>query len=254
MSSQEAAPVKATQTSFTILEQMAGRDGVGVRELANELSMAKSTVHDHLRTLEELEYVVSDDNTYRIGLGLLDLGGNARQNMTVYQVAKPEIEDLAAETGEHANLMVEEHGRGVFLYKAEGEKALRLDTHIGMRIPLHTAALGKAIMAHQPREHVESILEKHGLKRITENTITDRQELYDELETIRQQGFAIDNGERVEGTRCLAAPILDSSGEAIAAVSVSGPKSRLHDDHLKTTIRNAVERTTNIIRVNINYI
>jgi hypothetical protein len=97
--------------------------------------------------------------------------------MKIYQVAKPEVDELASGTGEHANLMIEEHGRGVFLYKAQGDDAVQLDTHAGMRVPLHTTALGKAILAHSPSETVDAIVERHGLQQVTDQTITTREAL-----------------------------------------------------------------------------
>ncbi|MFB6308331.1 MAG: IclR family transcriptional regulator [Haloarculaceae archaeon] len=249
----ETVPVRAAKTSFQIIEALRRLDGAGVSELSDVLDMPVSTIHDHLQTLEAEEYLINEDGTYRVGARFLELGEQARSRMKVYEVAQPEIDELAANTGEHANLMIEEHGLGVFLYRARGENAVHLDTHAGMRVPLQTTSLGKAIMAYRPREEVEAILDEHGLPAITDRTITDRTELFEELEAVRERGFALDDEERIEGMRCVAAPITDSDDRAIAAVSVSGPKSRMVDDRYRKEIPEMVIRSANVIEVNLTY-
>lgn len=246
-------PVKAARTSVAVVEALREMNGAGVSELADYLGMPKSTVHDHLRTLEGAEYLVCEGGEYRIGIRFLELGGHARRQMKVYKIAKPEIQNLAQATGEHANLMIEEHGHGIFLYKATGEDAVRLDTFAGMRVHLQTTALGKSILAHMPREAVEGILDRHGMPKVTSKTVTDREALFEELAEIRERGYAIDDEERVEGMRCVAAPITNGEGEPIAAVSVSGTKSRLQGQLFEEEIPDLVLRTVNVIDVNLTY-
>ncbi|MCU4925709.1 IclR family transcriptional regulator C-terminal domain-containing protein [Halobacteria archaeon AArc-dxtr1] len=98
---------------------------------------------------------------------------------------------------------------------------------------------------------VEAILEHHGTPEVTESTVTSREQLYDELETIWQRGYAKDNGERVEGMRCIGAPILDSSGDILGALSVSGPMSRLEGESFEREIPKAVLSAANVIEVNM---
>lgn len=252
MPKQPDVPVAATRTSLRIVEALRAGGEAGPSALASRLDMATSTVHDHLRTLEQCQYVVRDDDTYRIGTRFLDVGGCARQRMPIFAVAKPEVRRLARETGQHANLMVEDFGVGVFLYKATAEGAVHLDTYEGMRVPLHSTALGKAILAHLAEARVESILDEHGLPAVTENTVTDRETLHDELDGVRERGYAVDDEERVEGMRCIAAPIL-AEGETRGAISVSGPTSEMRGDRFNAEIPDRVLSTANIVEVNITY-
>lgn len=247
------APVEAAKTTFTIIDALRELNGAGVSELANHLDKPTSTIHDHLRTLEDEQYLVNDDGTYRVGARFLELGEKVRDRKKVYNVARPEVDELAEQTGEHANIMIEEHGLGIFLYKARGADAVDLDTHAGMRVPLQSTALGKTILANRPREEVESVLDQHGLPQFTENTIADRDELFEILEEVRERGYAYDDEERVEGMRCVAAPITDGDDRAIAAVSVSGPKSRMLEDTFREEVPDMVLRTTNVIEVNLTY-
>ena len=253
MSNAPKYPVQAAATTFRIIETLHRLDGAGVSELADELSMPKSTVHDHLQTLTETEYLVNRNGTYHIGARFLELGGFARSQMKLYQVASPEIKKLAEETGEHANLMIEEHGKGIFLNKAKGPDAVNLDTHIGKRVPLHTTAMGKAILSRLPESDVDEIIDRHGLPAVTEKTITDADELKDQLAEIRDRGYAIDDEERVLGMRCIAAPICDEEGDPLGAISVSGPTNRFDGDSFRDEIPQSVLSTANVIEVNMTY-
>lgn len=245
-------PVKATRVSFDVVEALQELNSAGVTELADHLGLPPSTVHDHLRTLEELELVVKENGSYHTGMRFLEFGGYARQRRKVFEVAKPELQRLSEQTGEHANLMIEEHGRGVFLYKTEGENAVKLDTYHGYRVHLQTTALGKAMMAHMPREEVVDILDRHGMPAITDRTITDRERLFEEFEEIRERGYAKDVEERVEGMRCVAAPIL-ADDEVLGAISVSGPKNRVEGERFEEEIPSEVLSTSNVIEVNMTY-
>lgn len=246
-------PVKAAKTTFDIIEALRALDGAGVSELSATLDMPKSTVHDHLRTLEAAEYLIHEDDTYRIGARFLELGGYARHRMKVYRTAKPEVQSLSDETGEHANLMIEEHGMGIFLYKSEGGEAVHLDTYAGMRAHLQTTALGKAILAHYPRDRVESIIDRHGLPQRTPNTVTDPTELFEELADIRERGYATDDEERVEGVRCVAAPIRGAD-RVFGSVSISAPKSRMEGERFDDELPKLVLRRANVIEVNMKYL
>lgn len=252
MSKPTPVPVKAIGVSFTVVSALQQLGEAGVGELATYLETPKSTIHDHLRTLEELELVVNNDGRYRIGTKFLEFGGYARQRMKIYEVARPEIVKLAERTGEHANLMIEEHGEGVFLFKSEGTDAVQLDTYNGYRVPLQTTAMGKAILAHLPEERVRSVLDRHGMPQITDSTITSETALFEELERIREQGYARDREERVRGMRCVGAPVLND-GTVVGAISVSGPKSRMQGQRFDTEIPNHVLRTANVIEVNMAY-
>lgn len=249
----KTTPVKAAKISLEIAELLRELDGAGVSEVAQQLDKPTSTVHDHLRTLEEEEYLVKEKDKYHVSTRFLQLGDQARSRKKVFTIARPEIDELAEKTGEHANLMIEEHGLGVFLYKARGPDAVQLDTHAGMRIPLQTTALGKTIMAFRPQEEVEAILDCHDLPAVTEHTITDREELFGVLDQVRERGYAYDDEERVKGMRCVAAPITDNNDRAIAAVSVSAPKSRMQKERFLEEIPEQILRSANVIEVNLTY-
>lgn len=247
------SPVKSIRTASRVIEALERLDGAGVTELANELDIAKSTAYDHLTTLEAEEFVVNEDGQYRIGLRFLDYGGRARKRNKLYTIAKPQIEELAATTGELANLVVAEHGWGVYLAVERGENAVAIDTYVGKHEHLHSTAVGKAILAHYPTERVERIVDRRGLPGHTPKTVTTRRELFDRLEVIRDRGVAFDHEENLPGLRCVAAPITTDDGAVLGGISVSGPTSRLEADRLEHELSDQITRISNIIEINVTY-
>lgn len=245
--------VKTAQTTFEILDALKRRNGATVADLTEEIELSNSSIHNYLRTLEAEGYVIKEDTEYRVGLRLLDLGGFARRQHRIYHVAKQEVTGLAEDTGELANLLVEEKGKGMYLHRASGEKAVKTDSYIGQRIHLHNTALGKAILAHYPESKVEGILDRHGLPRTTPDTLTTREAFFDELETVREAGVAFDDEERVKGLRCVAIPIVNNYDEVEGAISVSGPTSRLQTELFTEELPAKLESVANVIELNITY-
>lgn len=253
MSLEKGGGIKAVTTAFEIIECIKELNGAGVTELSKTLNKPKSTVHDYLRSLEEIGYVLNVDGEYTLSTRFLEYGGYVRQNMDLYRIASPEIQRLAVNTGEHANLMVEENGYGVFLYKATGEKAVQLDTYVGMRVPLQTTSMGKAILAQMPRDRVFEILEQVGMPSVTSRTLSSPDKLLDELSEIRERGYALDDQERVEGMRCVGASLTKTDGTILGAISVSGPSTRFEGETLEAEIPQRVLSTANVIEVNYEY-
>ncbi|SFS90974.1 IclR family transcriptional regulator [Halostagnicola kamekurae] len=245
--------IQAIERTFTIVEALNELDGAGVSELARHVDLPKSTVHNHLNTLEAAEYIVRRGDEYRTGLKFLQTGEIARNQHKLYQVARSEVDKLAEKTGDISGLMTEEHGRGVFIYRGRGSEAARIDTHIGDRIPLHCTALGKVIMAFLPDERVEEIIDRHGLAAITHNTITDRDRLLEELEVARERKIAFDDEERLNGLRSVAAPILDGSNTVIGAISVAGPTHRMQGERFREELPDQALGVANIIELNIQH-
>lgn len=244
--------VKTVRTAFQILRVLKSLDGATMTEVAEALDLPKSSTYNHLQTLEYEGYVVKNGQTYEIGLHLLDLGAFARQKQTLYDVAQPELETVAKETGEQVNLLVEENGRGIFLLRERGENAVNLDSYAGQSVHLHTTALGKTILAHLPSERCDEIVDRYGLPEKTENTITDRGTLEEELEEIRSDGVAYDMEERVRGLHCVAIPLF-SDDSISGAISVSGPNSRMSEQRIQDDILPALRHAANIIELNQTY-
>jgi DNA-binding IclR family transcriptional regulator len=246
-------PIKSTQTTFRILEAVKMLDGAGITELSNHLDIAKSTVHNYLSTLVEEEFVVKDGSTYHIGIRFLEYGSYARHRKPVYKTARPQIDALAEETGELANLLTEEHGRGIYIYRATGSEAVKVDAYTGQRVYLHNTALGKAILSEYSEEQVHQIIDRHGLPKATERTVTTKDELFSELERIRERGYAVDDEERLSGLKCLAVPITSSQNGVEGSISVSGPISRMQNERFEEEILEHLQNAANIVELNLTH-
>lgn len=246
-------PVETSRKTIRILEALRESGSVSVTELAATLDMNKSTVHNHLSTLEEEEFVVRNGADYELGLRLLGLGGFVRSRHPLYQVAKSEVERLADQTGELANLMVEEYGQGVYLASRRGDQAVDLDIYPGLRRPLHAIGLGKAILAHLPTERVDEIVEREGLTAETPRTVTDREELEEQLALVRERGFAVDSEELIRGLRCVGAPILGSDDTVLGAISVSQPVNRMNNEQFMDELPDVVQSAANVIELHTNH-
>ncbi|MFC6763986.1 IclR family transcriptional regulator [Natrinema soli] len=246
-------PVRTVDRAMEIVEIIQELDGAGVSEIAEQVDIGKSAVHNHLNTLVNREYLVKEGDEYQIGLSFLGLGAYARDRTQIYETARSEIDKLANETGELANLLVEKNGTGIYLYQAQGQNAVELDTHEGKQVSLHCTALGKSILAYRPRDEVTEILDKHGMPKMTEQTITDRDQLFNELDQIRQQKYAVDNEERLAGLCCVSAPITTGEERSIGAISVACPVHRISEERFYEELPDAVLGTANVIELEHNY-
>jgi len=222
--------VQVLDRSFAILNALAaaGRDASLV-ELAGRVNLHKSTVHRLLMILESYRIVERNPQTgrYHLGLRLFELGTIAIGSFNVRERARRHLERVVFEVDETVHLCVLDAGEVLYLEKIEPSRSVRMSSRIGRRNPAHCTGVGKAMLAYLPEGDVEEILRRHGLARLTSNTITTPAELKVELQAIRERGYSVDNEEVEEGVRCVGAPVLDHTGRPLAAISVSAPAFRL---------------------------
>lgn len=247
-------PVQAVERALRILESVQEHDGLTLAELEELLDISKGAVHNHCSTLREHGYLVKDGDEYVIGMRFFEMGEYAKRRKRIYEVGVPEVEELAAETEELGNLLIEEHGQGIYLHRAYGEHALQLDTGVGSRVHLHSTALGKAILAHLPEPYVDSVLDAYGLPAYTEHTITDREEFKRTLEETRERGYAVDLEERAEGVKCVAAVVKTSDDKVLGAVSVAGPIGRMESGRMHDEIAERVQNAARVAGINATYL
>lgn len=254
MTTTEWQPIQAVDNTFAVVRVLKERNGAGITEVADELGLSKSTVHDHLKTLERQHLVVRHGDAYHLGMQWLDIGGFVRKRQRLYETAKPEADELAEITGELVAVTTHEYGQCVYLYQSEGPKAITIGSHVGVRLPLHCTANGKAILAHLPDSQVDRILDDVGLEANTENTITNRAALREELDRVRERGVALEDEERIEGTRGIGAPICrKDSGEVIGAIALCGPTTRLQGERFESELPELVRQVARVIEVNVTF-
>lgn len=234
MTDSPTRPVRTTASSIELLETIKELDGATVGALAAETELARSTVHNHLQTLLDAEYVVKEANTYHLGLRLLHLGEYARRRKEEYVLAKKTVQKLAGETQIEADFNVEEHGRLINLFDSVGH-ASDPGWEVGTYFFMHSTAAGKAMLATFPDERVEEIIDTHGLPRMTEHTICGREELFAELDRIRDRGYAVNEEECFSGYKTIGRTVQYPDGSVFGGLSVGGPTYMIGDDFDQST-------------------
>jgi DNA-binding IclR family transcriptional regulator len=244
--------VQSVKNAVRIIGLLEEREEAGVTELANELDLNKGTVHTQLSTLEEHGFVAQEGDEYHLGLRLLELGENAKGRLDILDVAGPELDNLAEETDTRTQLVMEENGRAVCVYLTRGPNAILPASDVGYGEYLHCIASGKALMAHLPDERVSAAIERHGLPARTSETVTDRDELHEELAQIRERGYAFNDEEKLRGLRAVGAPILGSDETVIGAISISDTAQQMTGERFRETLPDRLQQTANRIEFNFN--
>jgi len=250
--SDEPRTVQAVEITIEIIEYLNGTAEAGVTEIASELGRSKGTVHSHLSTLLGNNYIVKEDDRYRLSLKYLELSQSVKEELTGYDIITEELEDLAQKSGELAQFATEEHGTAVYLHKVASENAVQTASSPGTREYLHCISLGKAMLAYMDESRVDGIIDTHGLPGYTDRTITTREELMENLATIRERGYAFDEEEKIEGLKCVAAPVREN-GKILGAISVSGPSTRMRGEYYREELPNMVTRSANVIEINTKF-
>jgi len=215
---------------FKILESIAGHEGgLGVTELANKLDINKSTIYRFVATLEEEGYLKKNESTqqYQFGLGMFELASKVVNQKNWISDIRPYLVDLKDKVQETVHLGVEDHGEVVYIDKVDCDRSVRMYSKVGRRSPLYCTGIGKAILAHLPKEQRERILSQIEFHPYTEHTITNMDDLRVELKKFRAQGYSFDLEEHELGVKCTAAPIFDFKGSLVGAISIAGPSSRI---------------------------
>lgn len=245
-------PLKTIERTAEIIEALQRHGSGRISILAEELGLSPATVYNYLATLEQNRFVVKEGAEYRLGLRFLNVGGGVRHRHAAYKLAKDKVAQISEQTGERAQLLVEEHGRGVVLCIETGENAVAADTFVGKESYLHASAAGKAMLSRFDKDRVDAVIERWGLPKVSENTIVTEDALCEELATIRERGFAFNDGESIQGLRAAGVPIVDETN-VLGALSLSGPAHRMKGDLYREEIPDILLGAANEIELNLTF-
>ena len=228
---------------------------LGTTEIARALGLHKSTTASLVSTLAMNGFLNQNPDTrkYRLGLKLVERAFAMLDQVEIRRIAYPALQELRNQWNETVNLAILDGADMVFIERMLGTKALGMRSEVGRREPAHSTGLGKAILSTLSLADVKEFIAAHGLPAVTPKTITDPEKFYVELDRVREQGYAVDDEENEIGGRCVAVPIFDHTGKAVAAVSISAPTARLPMSDVPQAGA-MVRETAKVISRNLGYL
>lgn len=228
-----APSVQSVRRAIEILQCFNNNEALTLTQISKKVGLHKSTTYGIVSTLREAELLYKNEETekYQLGTELCRIAANVRVGLR--NICLPHIGKLCVETDETVNLVIPDDTSVIYLEKTESQHSVRSCTSIGMRLPMYCTAVGKAILAYLPPEEASAVLDRSMLVPRTVNTLTSKDAILKEIQNIRLTGYAVDQEELEEGLVCVAVPVLNLKGNAIAAISCSGPKQRMKDDRVQ---------------------
>ena len=237
--SSKTGKIQSVDRALRILDIISdAEDGLTLAQIAQMIELPKSTVHGLVSTLRDHRYIKQsdEDGRYLMGMKLFEMGTKAARSWDIRDAAKPAMRWLSKEFGETVHLGCEDNGEVLYLDKIAADSLITIVSDIGARLPMHCSGIGKALLAHKSDSEINRYIFNKGLIPLTGRTITNKDAFLAELEKVKEQGFAIDDGEIMEGLRCVGAPIFDTDGLVRYAISVSGQVKDIYGKRLERLI------------------
>ncbi|WP_170325573.1 HTH-type transcriptional regulator BhcR [Ruegeria arenilitoris] len=235
--------IKSLDRAMEVFEYLSEAQGKALTTLSDEMRQSPATVYRILVTLEGRGLVEfdHDEQVWHIGPRAFVIGSRFLRRTSLVDRARPIMRKLMEATGETANLGIEKEGSVLFLSQVETHASIRAFFPPGTLSPMHASGIGKALLAHMDEDRLDRLLANAQLQAFTDKSITNPAALKADLAAIRAQGFSVDNEEKNEGMRCIAAAVFDINREAVAGISVSGPTSRVGEAEIERLSRPVIE-------------
>lgn len=244
--------VQSITRASQILEIIRTEGSAGLTEIAKTLDLPTSTVYNQLKSLEAQALILNNNGEYELGLRLFNLGMHARQKDEKFVQLETKVEELAEETGERAQFIVEEAMHAIHLYTKIGPSGVDIGTDVGTRRnDLHAIAAGKVILATVAEERLETYLQTSGFDRFTDQTITAEATLRDTLETVSERGYAFNDEESMDGLRAVAVPVQYPDSHLLGVLGVTGPTHRMKGNRFEEEIPDLLLGVSNEVELNI---
>lgn len=242
--------IKSLDRAMEVFEYLSEAQGKPLSALAAETGQSPATAYRILVTLEGRGLVEFDpeNQVWHIGPKAYVIGARFLRRTSLVERARPILRRLMEATGETANLGVDRGGMVLFLSQVETHESIRAFFPPGTLSPMHASGIGKALLAQMEADRFNKWFETHPPERFTEHTLLDREALGAAMAGIRESGYAIDGEEKNLGMRCIAAPVFDTNGEAVAGISVSGPTSRVEASAIEELGRAVIDAANELTK------
>ena len=239
--------VQSVARALEIVACFEDSEELGISELSEEMGLSKSTIYGLTSTLTSFGYLEQCENKkYRLGLKLFELGNIMQRRMDIRREARPWCQLLAEKYRTTVHLAAYSEGEIIYIDKVDSTNSVVIYSQVGKRAPMYCTGVGKAILAYLPEAYQKKYVLDRPFVKMTENTISTREGLIEELRTIHTCGYAVDNEEIEPGLQCVAAPIFNHRCQPQMAISVSFPFGRLHDADKEEVVRDVLHHAKNI--------
>ncbi len=244
--------VQALDRGLMVLLSLAKNGAGTLTDISLSVGMPPSTAHRILTTLQKHGFVEFGEmeQKWSVGVEAFRVGSAYLARTNLVEASHKIMRELMEETGETANLAIADGSDVVFLSQVESHNPIRAFFQPGTRGAIYASGIGKALLSEMERRAIEKLLRNSGLKEFTPKTLTSPDELFADLEKTKQRGYSFDDEERYLGMRCVAAPIYNPYGEAIAGISISGPIIRFNDSQVfefGPIVKRAANKVTKMI-------
>jgi IclR family KDG regulon transcriptional repressor len=243
--------IRAVDRALSVLDCFTAQQPcLTVNEVASRVGLHRSAVYRLLSTLHEHDYIEYDKEreVYSLGFAPLRLAGAILQSFDLCAKARPHMTALRDAVGETVHLGILDHNQTLVIEKIDSFRSMRMASYVGFRSPLYCTGVGKVLLAALPEPALDRALAEIDLRPHTVNTIINPEALRAHLQLVRSQGYALDKGETELDLLCVAAPIRDHQDSAIAAISISGPATRMTDAALPGLIETVMTTARRITR------
>lgn len=245
--------MSSVYNTLQILDLLSMHETLGVSEISKATGFGKASVFKMLYTLEKLDYVQkTPDLKYQLGIKFAHYGSVVLEKQNIFKLIRPYLQKLRDKHNETTHLgILDEDLNVIFMVKEASTNTVQMASRVGYKLPFYATAMGKVLVASKLDESMIERLKAYNYTRHTENTITDYKKLIEQLEIVKEQGFSIDAEESEYGLVCYAAPIRDLTGQAIAAISMSGTYVRMLNN--KEELIKSIKETANEVSISLGY-
>lgn len=237
-------PIQVAEKLFLVIETLAENGAMGIMELSGILGYHKSTTHRLVNSLACLGYIRQDEESlkYSLSLKLLEIGSKILEQTNMASLIHPSLKKLSEQTGETVHLVRREGTEAVYIDKVESNvSSIRMVSRVGSRIPLYCSGVGKALLAGLKDGEIREIWDASQIRPLTPKTIVSFDELMKRMDTVRKNGYAVDDEENEEGVRCIAVSLPDHHKEPVYALSISAPVGRMSEARIRELKRDVLE-------------
>ncbi|WP_082232993.1 IclR family transcriptional regulator [Halobacillus massiliensis] len=231
--------IQSVERAFKILDLFNEfTPALKITEISRQMNLNKSTVHSLLKTLKEYGYIKQDTETgkYSLGMKLVERSSLLMNSIDIRSIARQPLVELSKAANLSVHLVVLDGQAGVYIDKVDSPSAVIGYSRVGRRVPVHSSAVGKVLLAYQPQDVQNDILRNYRYVKQTDRTIVTKKDYIEELQRVIENGYGIDDEENEPGITCLAIPIYDYKARVMAAISISAPTARFSGGNIHTAI------------------